>query len=568
MNIKTILPDRPIIAGEPFRIQFIVENPDDNHRFNAPDFEELRIIRGPEVYAGTQSVNGKKIRITNYIYTLIAEKAGDFRIGPPGVNLNGKFYPGEPFGIIIRKKNNLVKWEDGSAYTLMPGDDPYKKIKENLFVKLIVSKRTCLVGEPVVATFKLFSRLQSRSDIVKNPGFYGFSVHDMINLEDKVKETERVNGKDFDVHTIRKVQLYPLRPGEYLIDEMKIDNKVEFSRSVVNKKTEQHISEGLLNQEDETVSPGAEVFETSLVTEPVKIRVNALPAKNVPADFNGATGNFTIHATLKKKNLDKNEEGFLLITLEGRGNFTQITAPLIQWPRELEGFEPSVKDFLDKRLVPLSGARIFSYPFISAQPGTWKIPAAQFSFFNSATKNYQRLRSDSLVVNISSKEFKKAVNEKIVKVEKKTSIDEVNKKVSRIAFLLVLALIVGAILYWTFFSRRKIKEDRQTEPAPPSIDDLFLPVADENISIREFYRGLHQNTWSYLAGKFDLTGTEMNKPILEFKLTQHKNNRILINELMGLLHHFETAMFTNIGLDENREELIEKTKDVLRQLEG
>jgi hypothetical protein len=58
----------------------------------------------------------------------------------------------------------------------------------------------------------------------------------MINLDDKVKETEHINGKDFDVHTIRKVQLYPLQPGEYTIDEMKIDNKVEFTRSSVNKK--------------------------------------------------------------------------------------------------------------------------------------------------------------------------------------------------------------------------------------------------------------------------------------------------------------------------------------------
>ena len=569
LNIKTILPDKPIIAGEPFRIQFVVENPENNHRFNAPDFNGLKIIRGPEIYAGTQSINGKKIQIRNYIYTLVAEKAGGFAIDAPAVNFDGKSYAADPFIINVnRKKSNAVKWDDGSAYTLMPGEDPYKKIKENLFVKLIVSKQNCLVGEPVVATFKLFSRLQSRSDIVKNPGFYGFSVHDMINLEDKVKETERINGKDFDVHTIRKVQLYPLRAGEYLIDEIKIENKVEFSRSVVNKKTEQQISEGVLNKDDESFTPGTEIFETTLVTKPVKIKVNALPPRNIPADFNGAAGFFTIHSTVKKKQLDKNEEGFLLITIEGKGNFTQLTAPIVQWPKELEGFEPSVKDFLDKRLVPLSGARIFSYPFISSQPGKWQIPAIHFSFFNTATKNYQAISSDSVTVNISSREYKKPATETIIKNPKKTSIDEANKRVSRIAFALVVLLIVGAIVYWSFFSKRKPKEEPEAAISQPSIDDLFSPVTSENISIREFYQVMYHTTWKYLAVNYRLSGTEMNKTILTNKLEQYKNDALLITELTDMLNHFETAMFTNIGLQENRGALIAKIKYVLKQLKA
>ena len=67
----------------------------------------------------------------------------------------------------------------------------------------------------------------------------------MINLADKEKSVENINGKFYDVHTIRKVQLYPLQPGAYTIDPMEIRNKVEFSRSIVSKKTEQKIYEGV-----------------------------------------------------------------------------------------------------------------------------------------------------------------------------------------------------------------------------------------------------------------------------------------------------------------------------------
>ena len=435
-----------------------------------------------------------------------------------------------------------------------------------MFVKVVVNNQSCYVGQPVVATFKLFSRLQSKSDIVKNPGFYGFSVYDMINLDDKVKETERINGKEFDVHTIRKVQLYPLQPGEYMIDEMKIENKVEFSRSVVNKKTEQEISEGVLKDEDDSLNPGSEVFETTLVTKPVKIKVNALPAKKIPGEFNGATGQFTIHATAGKKALDKNEEDFLIVTIEGKGNFTQLTAPLVQWPKELEGFEPSVKDFLDRRLVPLSGARIFRYPFISSQPGKWKIPAIRFSFFNTSSNNYQTISSDSVFINISRHEYKKPETEKIIN-QKKSSIEETNRRVSHIAFSIIILLIIGAVSYWLLAGRRKkIIEEPAAKTPIQSIDGLFDTFRDETISEKEFYSGMHQTIWMYVGETFDLSGTEMNKSFLINRVRESANSESICYELLELINYFERAMFTNINVKENRAELIDRTKSILKGL--
>ena len=114
----------------------------------------------------------------------------------------------------------------------------------------------------------MYSRLESKSDIVKNPGFYGFTVHDMVNLADKQVSTEKVNGKFFDVHTIRKVQLYPLQAGVFTIDAMEVKNKVEFSRSIVNKKTEQEIIEGILgNDEADEKKEDADEFESSSLVE-------------------------------------------------------------------------------------------------------------------------------------------------------------------------------------------------------------------------------------------------------------------------------------------------------------
>ncbi len=573
--IRTIAPDKAVTVSEPFRIQFVVENSNSNQRFYAPNLSGLKIIRGPEVYSGSQFIGGKKTEITNYVYTVVANKPGNYKINTASVKLKGLTFYGNEFFITAIKKEKLFLSGEGvdfSGYQLMPGEDPYRKIAENLFLKIITDKQTCFVGEPIVATFKLFSRLQSKSDIVKNPGFYGFSVYDMINLENKVKETEKLNGKIFEVHTIRKVQLYPITAGQFTIDEMKIENKVEFSKSTVNKKTEQEISEGVLHQENEEVLPSeSENYETSLITKPVVINVKPLPVKNKPIDFNGAAGNFTIRASVEKNELDKNEEGLFIIKVEGKGNFTQITAPKIQWPGEVEGFEPLITDNLDKRNIPLSGSRIFKYPFISAKPGKWKLSPIKFSFFNISTNSYRNISTDSLLVNISKNEFKKKSIINTTASANTVSIEAANKKASRIAFTLVALLVLVIVVYLLIKEKRnKVQADAiLIKKNLPLVDEIFETISIEENNVSDtFYSRLNQNTWSYLTQLYNLTSTEMNKKSLAEKMKQSGNTDQLIDSTLNLLIQIETFSFTKIDTEENRMELFEKTKSVLKEIKS
>src|SRR5687768_17364044 len=228
---KTIIPQHPVVTGESFQVQYIIEDDAELSQIRIPAFPGFRIVSGPNVYYGSVStIHGVKL-VRNTVYTLAAMKPGKFRIPPAIIHgPEGELRSNEVMIEVISKDEALKNFnKDGrnSGYLLKPGEDAYKKIQQNLFVKVMVDKQTCYVGEPVLATFKLYSRLESRSDIVKNPGFYGFTVYDMINLSDKLVVTEDVNGKIFDVHTIRKVQLYALQAGEYTIDPMMVKNKVE-----------------------------------------------------------------------------------------------------------------------------------------------------------------------------------------------------------------------------------------------------------------------------------------------------------------------------------------------------
>jgi hypothetical protein len=570
-TFKTIVPQLPLAAGESFQVQYIIEDAGKLSNFKPPAFINFRIVAGPNIYTGTvQTLSGIK-QISNSVYTLMAVKPGHFLIAGASATINGKLMRSNDAVVeVISKKEATNRFNKETAainadYFLRPGEDAYEKIRKNLFLKMLVDKKNCFVGEPVLATFKLYSRLESKSDIVKNPGFYGFTVQDMINLADKQVATENVHGKLFDVHTIRKVQLYPFQPGTFTIDAMEVKNTVEFSRSAVNKKTEQEIVEGVLGNEDhEVAAENTAIFKTDISTEPVTIEVRPVPVKNKPVNFNGATGIFRISASVVKDTLAKNEEGILEITISGKGNFIQLNAPSIQWPDGIEAFEPAIKDTLDKTQSPLSGSRIFRYSFVSANFGIYTIPSLSFSFFNPDSGHYKVINTEPLQVNVSNEE---KINHQVLK----NTI--ANKKGMSEKYLLIgMAVLVLCFitLLWLFRSKKRITD----QTAIPVLAKTALPVNEilapsfllVHADDKSFYTSLYQAIWSFFSNSFNLSGSEMNKRTLTIKLKENKAGPELIEEIQHLLQQCEAGMFTNADLLYDKNGLLQKTKITLEEI--
>lgn len=569
MAFKTIVQQPAVVMNESFQVQFIIEDAEKVINFKPPSFSNYRVITGPNIYTGSVStINGIK-PLKNYVYTLAAVKPGRFMITGATATINGS---------VLRSNDVLVKViskEDAaelmaketiatSDYFLRAGENAYEKIKKNLFLKVMVDKRNCFVGEPVLATFKLYSRLESRSDIVKNPGFYGFAVYDMVNLADKQVAPESVNGKLFDVHTIRKVQLYPLQAGVFNIDAMQVNNKVEFSRSAVNKKTEQEIVEGVLgNNDNEPRGEGTEVFETDITTEPVTIHVKSIPEKNRPPGFDGATGHFTIATALSKDKFSKNEEGFLEITISGKGNFIQISAPSVQWPAGIEPFEPTVKDDLDKTTTPLTGRRTFRYPFVCPAAGTFQLNSVSISFFDTDSNMYKTVSSGSIELTVNNEEKITTVKE-----EKKESIADTNARASKIAVGIVIALVFLVLLYWIWYSKEPAPVIIKQEPAIISVDEILQPASRLIAATdKEFYTALHQSVWNYFSIRFGLQGSEMNKETLSVRLQQKNIPDQFITNLKYLLAECEAGMFINASLLHDKSSLVQQTKDILESID-
>jgi hypothetical protein len=417
----------------------------------------------------------------------------------------------------------------------------------------MVDKTSCLVGEPILATFKLYSRLESKSDVVKNPGLYGFTVHDMVNLADREVVNEKINGKDFDVHTIRKVQLYPLQSGDFIVDPMEIKNRVEFSVSAVDKRTEQEVVEGILGNNDHDVHPpGTQIFETSVSTPEIKIHVSPLPEKNKPASYTGAVGSFRINARAVKPALLKNEEGFIEIIISGTGNFIQVDAPEIRWPTGLEGFQPKLRDQLDKMNIPLRGSRSFIYPFVALSAGNFTIPAVHFNFFDPDSNHYRQVQTDAVTINIS--------NEAVIKEE------TIKDKKGRPGFYFIAAILLAGIGL-SFILFKKYISSRKTS-AEPAINQGEEPALDIAVDEPGFYSAVYHAVWQTAAKKFALQGSKMNKEILKLVMSANNVPPDTIDQLLEVIRQCEIGMFTGAVPDYQPSAILQNAREIIREIKS
>ncbi|RYY61291.1 MAG: hypothetical protein EOO05_06950, partial [Chitinophagaceae bacterium] len=289
--MRILVTQGPVATGESFQVQYVLGELEESDEFFPPDFKGFRVVNGPQFYKGqTYGADGTLTQIRNVVYTLVALKPGQYTVPGASARVNGKIVKSKGSVIqVVNRQPQQPQQRMLDDYYLKAGEDPYQKIRNNLFVKVEVNKRSCYVGQPVTAVFKLYSTLESRSDIVKNPGLYGFTVQDMIGLRENRVEIETINGKKFDVHTIRKVQMYPLRAGTYQVDPMEVRNRVEFYKAVVPGKTEpeQTIREGVIETDDFRSLINTVVYESSMSTEAVNITVKPVPETARPDSFNG-----------------------------------------------------------------------------------------------------------------------------------------------------------------------------------------------------------------------------------------------------------------------------------------
>ncbi|MGZ3847494.1 MAG: BatD family protein [Flavisolibacter sp.] len=435
-QIQVIVPTQPIVAGTAFQVQYVITHPQEFEQASTPEFDSCQVISGPHVYRGNALVEGRLQPIQNIAYTLVSNRTGLLKIGRLHAsfrNLPDAESPDAGVTVIPPPRASFSarsSYTDAKLNTPPSPKDREKLIQDNLFIRAEVNKKICYAGDPLIATFTLYSRLSSSSEAEKSPAFYGFSVVDMLNLNEAHTAVKTIDGKIFNTSVLRQVQLYPVQAGELTVDEMYVQNTISF---------------------DDSIGGGHTEVEKEIITKPLTIQVKPLPPGK-PEDFTGAVGQFTLEAQMEKKELSLNDQGRLVIRLKGKGNFIQFGAPLVPWPSALEPFEPLVRDQLDRNTTPMEGERTYTYGFAADVVGDFNLPPIRFAFFDPAAGTYRELYTDTLRI-------------RVLPTQKK-QLHLLPPKKALPLTLLLAGLLVAGLGILVFYRNRKQKRKKAPQPDP------------------------------------------------------------------------------------------------------
>jgi hypothetical protein len=578
----TQLSENEIGKNDYVEVQFVVQNASSVESITPPAFTGFKVVSGPMQQSGMSVVNGAVSKSEGISYVLKPNAPGTYTIAGASALVDGKpmrsnsvrvvvnnstsTHPSTPanplFGFNAPEEEPVVDEE----FALRKNESAAAHIKDNLFVKLDVSKTTCYTGEPIVATYKLYSRLRSESRITKRPSLANFSVYDMIQPDVQGPSREVLKGKAYNVHVVRKVQLYPLQDGSFELEPMEVDNTVGFLRLEEDNSrySMQQLVDAYMNgligghQEDQKVT---------LSSKPVTITVKPLPAEGRPAGFDGAVGKFSIRADVLEKELFTNETGNLQIVLEGDGNIPLINAPSVSWPATVEGFDPAVKENADHTVAPIHGNKIFTYSFSVQNPGVISIPPVSFSYFDPAANVYKTIQTDAILLNVKKGKTKPASKPGAAATQE-TSRDK--WWYAGAAALFVLVVLVAFFL----LKRKKPAKPveplvQETMPVIPEKTDWLAPARSALAAgeSQSFYRYTEKALWNFLAEHLSLTASQLNKTEVRRVLQLRNMDPLSLALFEEVMNDCQLALYTPNHTEQDMRTTLSKAEQLIAALE-
>jgi hypothetical protein len=380
----------PVVeVGENFRLTYSLNVQANDIRL--PDLGNFQFVAGPSTSrsSSVQIINGQRTETQSitFTYTLRATRTGNYTIEGATVNVGADQHLSNPVEIVVVS--------DSQGRSSVPGTQvprtaarPSDTKGEDLFVRIMFDKREVYQGEALVATIKLFSKLDITGiENVRFPSFSGFFQQEIEIPPLRSLDREVIDGVIYGTGLLRQVILFPQRSGEISIEPFEMD-------ALVRQRTPRRGS-----MFDDFFG-GIETRRIRVESPRHTVNVKPLPDGRPPR-FNGAVGDFSLNVDIDPRELAANEAVNLKVTVNGRGNLQLLGKPEIDFPPDFEVYDPNVRNNIRNGEKGQEGSITWEYLLIPRSGGEFVIPPVEFSYFNPQNASYRTLNSErlSLLVN-------------------------------------------------------------------------------------------------------------------------------------------------------------------------
>lgn len=357
-----------------------------------PDAEGLVLV-STSVSRGTNIsiTNGNVSRSVSYTWHYRPEREGTARILETSVVVGNQSFRASAVTVEVvpqAQRPQRRRRSPFGGFNLF--DDPTPAApaavtEQDIFIRAHQSSREAYLNEQVTLDYQLYfrpgtlPRNSRQSDSWDAEGFW----REELNLsENQTPEIIVENGIRYQMVSIRRVAVFPTRPGELSIDPLKIASEVK--------------------------SPDADPFSSFFhaystverASPALNITSKALPP-GAPDGFSGAVGNYQLRADLSQNELEVGEALQLTVTVEGLGNIALIEPPEPDIPGIFEIYDPEVNTSKSENGNLIQGRKTFTWLMIPRSNGTFQIPPIRFVFFDPSREEYIIRTADLNPVSIT-----------------------------------------------------------------------------------------------------------------------------------------------------------------------
>ena len=357
-----------------------------------PDINDFAVYLGSSgVSQNIQIINGQMTVSKSHSYIFRAVTLGKFTIPAAVLKFNGKEYRSNPINIEITKASPQKQPHSPRTQPSRPAEQDSETIDgENLFLRVQASKKTAYVNEPIIVSYKIYTRVTvTQYGINKLPNTAGFWAEEYeLGTQPKIYE-EVYNGKSYRVALIRRLALFPTDAGKKTIDPMEIECNVRVQtrrRSIFDSFFDDPFF-------------GRSVRKL-VSSAPLTVNVLPLPDHSKPANFSGLVGNFDISSFIDKTSVKTNEAIALKIEISGSGNIKMIPTPQVDLPVDFEQYPPKLSQKINRNESGVSGSKFFEYVLVPRHAGVHTIKPVEFSYFDIQSQQYRTVRTGEIQVAV------------------------------------------------------------------------------------------------------------------------------------------------------------------------
>ena len=513
--------------NEPFRITFTTNTR--KGTITPPNFEKFIVVSGPYQSSQTQIINGRMSSQRSIAYEIVAQEEGVFTLPPARMKVSGQELESNRLKITVKagaKRNSRAE----------------RNAKESFNVRILASKKSVYVGEPIVLKFRatLFDPVRDLS-IIQAPNFENVLQQ---QLEFKQESTREVVGNkmatvlDFD-----KRLILPNKPGTLGGQELKISGQVQVPTG----------------RRDFFNMPLTKFVPQVATANIPAVKIKPLP-EGAPEDFQGGVGELKLVREISRKEVSGSESVTIKLRVEGAGNFNTLEVPELIQPEGFDVYDPKYNENIRYSERGIRGYKEYEYLLVPQYRGSFIVPEMQWSYFNTRTERYETISIAADTLHVENPALSGVQEnsdlEGAVKREVKTIDDDIRYlqdhtyEAEGTSFLypwtLALLVLAGVLWLWQFAPERRQGQQVNWKKSQ-------LKIVQKAFGAQEEQRyGTMLNALEFALVKKGIHLEQVRLEALENVYDTSTANRIL-----RLIEHCNMAQYAPIAASENVHHLTE-----------